>query len=260
LPEGDGPTRLSADDAQQYWKALHESGAPPLAAVLFPGKGQLLNEFFDRVQKYAMRRALREVVGNLAGRAVLDVGSGWGRWLEFYSSLGAKAIGIDVAPAAVDAAKHRGYDARLASADSLPFETASFDVVSEVVVLLHLPAASQFDAVREMERVCRPGGHIVMLDITAGDESAHVFPRSLDQWASMFHESTIVYAENHYFAWPLRYLWRSRAMTLQPSLVRLLENLSILAAIPLEFLAMQVFHSKAGSRGLQHLMIFRRAL
>jgi ubiquinone/menaquinone biosynthesis C-methylase UbiE len=51
------------------------------------------------------------------------------------------------------------------SADRIPFPDASFDVVFCTMVLHHLPAAMQIAAVREMRRVVRPGGRLVLVDM-----------------------------------------------------------------------------------------------
>lgn len=251
-------SRLSRDEAEGYWQDLHKSTRDALEAVCFPGKSRLLNRFFDRTEKRAIRRALGTIVGPMSEKAVLDVGCGRGRWLEFYQALGAQPFGVDIAPAAVTQAAARGFDVRVESVDALSFDDATFDLVSEVAVLLHLPSEIQVGATKEMERVCRPGGYILLLDITSGDPSPHVFPRRLQEWVSMFEDSTLVYVENHYFAWPLRFLWRSPAMRLPHRAVRLLENLAVLASMPLERLAMLWYRGKPGSRGLQHLMILRR--
>jgi ubiquinone/menaquinone biosynthesis C-methylase UbiE len=50
------------------------------------------------------------------------------------------------------------------SADKLPYDAASFDVVFCTLVLHHLPETMQTSALKEMRRVLHPGGRIVMVD------------------------------------------------------------------------------------------------
>jgi SAM-dependent methyltransferase len=92
---------------------------------------------------------------------VLDVGCGTAR--SYAPRLAERArsyVGVDVSAAAVEQAQRAGLDARVVEdAAKLPFEDASFDVVTCIEVLEHLfaPAA----AVAEIRRVLRPGGRLV---------------------------------------------------------------------------------------------------
>jgi SAM-dependent methyltransferase len=59
----------------------------------------------------------------------------------------------------VEHARRRALDVRVAEATSLPYADAEFDVAFSFKVLAHV---SKFDeALQEMVRVVRPGGHIV---------------------------------------------------------------------------------------------------
>jgi ubiquinone/menaquinone biosynthesis C-methylase UbiE len=50
------------------------------------------------------------------------------------------------------------------TAESLAFPDASFDVVVSSLVLHHLPEESRLLAVREMKRVLRPGGTLLLAE------------------------------------------------------------------------------------------------
>ena len=64
-----------------------------------------------------------------------------------------------MSPGMVEHARRRSLDVRVADATSLPYADAEFDVVFSFKVLAHV---SKFDeALEEMLRVVRPGGHIV---------------------------------------------------------------------------------------------------
>jgi trans-aconitate methyltransferase len=64
----------------------------------------------------------------LPGERILDLGCGDGRLTERLAATGADVVGVDASPAMVEAARRRGLDARVMSADALAFD-AEFDAV-----------------------------------------------------------------------------------------------------------------------------------
>lgn len=113
-------------------------------------------------------RLILDMAGPVPGRAVLDVGSGDGTLLSVFRGLGsARIAGCDPDPRMVDRARALLADGpaevSVAPAQSLPFPDASFDVVTCITVLTFVPDAGA--AVREMARVLRPGGRLVIGDL-----------------------------------------------------------------------------------------------
>jgi SAM-dependent methyltransferase len=98
------------------------------------------------------------------GRA-LDVACGTGRQVARLAALGYDVSGIDLTPAMVDRARERCPDATLTVGgwDDLPYDDASFDLVTSALALCH--AVDLVPPVREMARVVRPGGWLVISDI-----------------------------------------------------------------------------------------------
>jgi ubiquinone/menaquinone biosynthesis C-methylase UbiE len=92
-----------------------------------------------------------EVVAQLTeGLRTLDVGCGEG-WLE---ALNPEVVGVDFSPAALERAREKGAVHLVqASAEELPFEDASFDLVVSLGSLEHF--ADPDAALREMARVSR---------------------------------------------------------------------------------------------------------
>ncbi len=108
-------------------------------------------------------------MGKLRGARVLDVGCGDGSLVCAAAERGATAYGVDADPAMLAAASARmeraGVEATFLEArlESLPFADAEFNVVVAVIVLCFLADAA--GAVREMVRVLRPGGCLVIGDL-----------------------------------------------------------------------------------------------
>jgi SAM-dependent methyltransferase len=93
------------------------------------------------------------------GKRVLEVGCGTGLILERVAGFAAQAQGVDLSPGMLEKARARGLDVQEADATKLPFDDATFDVAYSFKVLAHVPAFD--DAVAEMARVVKPGGHLV---------------------------------------------------------------------------------------------------
>jgi SAM-dependent methyltransferase len=98
--------------------------------------------------------------------ALLDVGCNVGALLRHCAEVypGMRLAGVDMNAAAVAQAHGTVPDAdvRIAGADRLPYADASFDCVTCIEVLEHVPAERRRDALAEMRRVLRPGGRLVL--------------------------------------------------------------------------------------------------
>jgi SAM-dependent methyltransferase len=101
-----------------------------------------------------------EIVRRVAeGRRVLEVGCGTGLILERVRGFASEVCGVDLSPGMLERARDRGLDVREADCTALPFPDASFDVAYSFKVLAHVDRIDQ--ALAEMARVVRPGGHLV---------------------------------------------------------------------------------------------------
>jgi SAM-dependent methyltransferase len=106
----------------------------------------------------------------LAGRRVLDLGCGKGRFSRSLSALGARVVGLDLSAAML--AEARDMDRVRASARRLPFGPASFDRVMAVEVFEHLAPRAVEQVCDEVRRVLRPGGTFVIVDKNLGSWNA----------------------------------------------------------------------------------------
>lgn len=124
------------------------------------------------------------------GMTLLDVGCGPGTITADLAALVAPGpvVGIDTSAAVIDeAASNAGAAAvsfAVGTVDGLGFPDDSFDVVHAHQVLQHLP--DPVAALREMRRVCRPGGLVAARD---ADYAAMAwYPRlpALDEWMALY--------------------------------------------------------------------------
>lgn len=94
------------------------------------------------------------------GKRALEVGCGTGLIMDRIRDRAEHVAGIDISPGMLQGAIARGLDVVQGDATALPFADASFDVVYSFKVLAHVEAIDV--ALREMVRVTKPGGHLVL--------------------------------------------------------------------------------------------------
>src|SRR5215470_14433099 len=123
---------------------------------------------YDRFSRYMEQgaRIFYEQLDIPAGCQLLDVACGSGQVALWAARDGVKATGVDIAPNLVQRAQARaraeGLHARFmeGDAEALPFEDATFDVVTSLVGAMFAPRPEL--VARELLRVCSPGGTIAM--------------------------------------------------------------------------------------------------
>lgn len=124
-------------------------------------------EYFELEDKHwwfvGRRRLLLKLLERVLGRAhanpgreILDVGCGTGTMLQYLSAYGT-ATGADADPAAIYFCRKRGLEnvGQLTDA-TLPFEAATFDLVTMLDVLEHID--DDLGMLREVARVLKPEG------------------------------------------------------------------------------------------------------
>jgi ubiquinone/menaquinone biosynthesis C-methylase UbiE len=122
-----------------------------------------------------MAPLLAEAVRNRQSPAILDCGCGTGHNLELLRTYGTP-VGIDLTWTGLAFARSRGERAiARATAASLPFPDAVFDLVTSFDVIYALDDPTEAAALREMHRVLRPGGFLVInvaaMDLLKGNHS-----------------------------------------------------------------------------------------
>ena len=130
-------------------------------------------DYYERLasvdDRHWWARGLVEIEGTLLApwldrgpRAILDAGCGTGAFLAWAARRvpGASLAGIDLSPDAISVARRRVPTAALhvGPLTALPFETASFDVITLNDVLQHVDEDRVAESLAELRRVLDPRG------------------------------------------------------------------------------------------------------
>src|SRR5437867_240991 len=116
----------------------------------FVGRRKIIAGFIENICRDIGKRRPR----------ILDVGCGTGANLQMLASFGV-AEGVDVSKEALDFCRARGLSkVKQGAAETLPYEDASFDLVTGLDVVEHLD--DDIAGLAEMRRVLRPGGRALL--------------------------------------------------------------------------------------------------
>jgi ubiquinone/menaquinone biosynthesis C-methylase UbiE len=138
-------------------------------------------------------RAVR-AAGGASRVRLLDVACGTGRTLHQLAVThpALRLYGIDLSPAYVRLARRRLADVAevalaVENAEALPFADGAFDVATSVYLFHELPRNTRRAIARELYRVVRPGGLVVLEDSAQLAESAEI-AGALRAFPDEFHE------------------------------------------------------------------------
>ncbi len=180
--------------AQRLWLLVREQLTSAAAAVQDHGRLQEVlrdrrsksEEFFNasadewdrlRTELFGQRFHLGPLLGLVEPTWVLgDIGCGTG---EVAASLGPfvrAVIAVDGSSAMLQAARRRlgdesNVDLRRGDIESLPIDDASLDAATLILVLHHVGAPE--NALREVARVLRPGGRLLIVDMRPHDRERY---------------------------------------------------------------------------------------
>jgi len=133
----------------------------------YAGWARIYDRIFGPVFQDSRERAIRNL-GALPGQRILEVGVGTGLLLPLYPA-DCRVVGIDLSEAMLAKARERvrklglkNLELHAMDAGQMTFPDSSFDIVMAAYVVTAVPEYKK--VIREMVRVCRPGGRIIMLN------------------------------------------------------------------------------------------------
>ncbi|MBN9091294.1 MAG: class I SAM-dependent methyltransferase [Reyranella sp.] len=198
--EDELPPGTQADGLPEYYRQNfhHQSDGwlSEQSAILYDTQVEVL---FTGAADVMRRRALKPIADWIKDRNQrelrgLDVGCGTGRLLAFLHDAwpGLRWTGLDLSPPYLAEARRLiGRTARVklieGAAETLPFEDKSLDLVVSSFLMHELPTEVRITVLKEMARVLKPGGLVVIVDsMQKGDMPS--WDGLLDLFPHYFHE------------------------------------------------------------------------
>jgi ubiquinone/menaquinone biosynthesis C-methylase UbiE len=196
---------MASEGTRETYRAYHEGRAA--------NRDDLLNNREVLFQKLAGDAALYRALGRInfvPGQTVLDVAGGSGGSLTPFLELAAPSdtlTSVDMEAANTEAGRERfpGISFHHCDARDMPFPDASFDIVYASTMFCPINNPEIDRAIgKEMRRVVKSGGHIVIRDWNIGDPRKRSFfvPLTRKRMANIFG-LPIAFSENGALAPPL---------------------------------------------------------
>jgi len=131
------------------------------------GEDRLFRQYNQAYRQYHAA-AVARTIDCFSGRSGSLLIAGGGDMPESHIDIATKfdrVACIDISQAALDIAQRKvpKLERTLGSICAAPFEASTFDAVFCAHVIYHIDATEQEQAVRELIRICKPGGRVVIL-------------------------------------------------------------------------------------------------
>ena len=149
------------------WHFLPEGYLSRRSAALYE---HIVRNLYNQGMEGRIVHNLVDRLRQISPGSVLEVGCGPGRLLaaSARARIGHDRIGLDLSPFLLERARRKvgNRAARFVHGDGLaiPSEDSAFDAVVASHYVGHLPEAVRDQAVAELARVVRPGGHLLVVD------------------------------------------------------------------------------------------------
>ena len=204
---------------------LYENGASyALNQLALPFKLLVPQPIIARIPLLTTNLAIRiGVVDQLLEGILLDVGCGGNLLVEAYRKRGGSGLGVDVYP-------WPGVDQVVEDSAKLDFPDASFDTITFVACLNHIP--NRRDVLAEAHRLLKPDGRVVLTNLSPGlsriwhrwafwDEDQHergmkpgeVWGFDNDELIALLRDTGFALSATHRFSWGLNRVYVFRPLT-----------------------------------------------
>jgi demethylmenaquinone methyltransferase / 2-methoxy-6-polyprenyl-1,4-benzoquinol methylase len=157
-----------AEQTEPAARATLEKRRSEVAAMFdrVAARYDMVNDVLSLGQDRAWRRRTVEAVGPLPGQRILDLAAGTGTSSEPFADAGAAVMPTDLSLGMLEVGRQRRPTLSFVAADALrlPFADAAFDAVTISFGLR--PVEDPAAALRELHRVTRPGGTLVICEFS----------------------------------------------------------------------------------------------
>jgi len=159
---------MTGFDPKAYWEN-HLRNRPGLMATGHRQFSMAYNEAMYQIATERLQSALTQARIELTGRRILDVGAGFGYFIQKYLSWGAARItGVDLAEISIQELQHTFPQQEFFQADiseeNLPIP-GNYDLVSAISMIFHIVDDLRFEqALKNMCQRVKPGGHLIIVD------------------------------------------------------------------------------------------------
>ena len=160
-------------------------------------------------------RYILSLMGPLAGKRILDIGSGLGESSVYFGRMGARVTMIDISPRMIEKAKEVGryhgveIEGRTGIGEQLPVGDAEFDIVYVANTIHHVTNRRRL--FYEMQRVLKPDGSFFSYDPLAYNPAINVYRRMANQVRTEderpLHRSDIAMAREYFEDVQYRTFW-----------------------------------------------------
>jgi len=160
---------MEKEDSRSEWMKIFEDAKSDLDYYQRHGAPTFVNEYYEHQLKRHFKKLLKELDID-QGKSVLEVGTGTGRWAEWLVSMGCTYFGLDFNFHALSRCQQKALpNCHLVNMDGrrIGFKDHSFDYVFSITAIQHIPSTGWQDAVREIVRVAKPNGTIVIIEDNA---------------------------------------------------------------------------------------------
>lgn len=185
---------------EEYWeKRLAEHSN--LTGVGHISFDENYNKYLYKLKESTLKLVLKKYQVEVKNKNILDVGSGTGFFIDFYSKLGARSItGIDIAPKSIENLKKKYPNFKfkmidISSKDVPLILKNEYDIINVFDVLYHIIDRKRFEnAINNIGKMIKNGGYIFITDVFDNKNTSpadHVRFRSLDSYKKLLRPNNV---------------------------------------------------------------------
>ncbi|KYH34255.1 putative methyltransferase [Clostridium tepidiprofundi DSM 19306] len=122
---------------------------------------------YDEILQTVYKKSTENIQKDVSSIKVMDIGVGTGNLSEKYLNKGYNIVGIDQSREMLNTAKHKfpNLKVRLGEFLKIPFDNSEFDIIVSTYAFHHLNDTEKNLAIKEMMRVLKYDGRIVIGDL-----------------------------------------------------------------------------------------------